>query len=156
MGISHGFRIQDLGITAEGNLKLYLAPNAVVQSKHQSMVQRSIQLIIDWWGDYLESLDHTPFRKDKKSLQPPKLVNNNDLSLEDPSIEEGIDENELEKELGCLLDDDPTPKKSSYNYNDLKSSTQSLSRVGSIQLEKMKKIDQQVKHFRAKLNEKQI
>ena len=69
-------------------MKLYLAPNAVVQPKPNAVVQKSIQLILEWWNNFLDSLDRSPFRKEKKTLQPPKLANNLDLSIDDASLDE--------------------------------------------------------------------
>jgi hypothetical protein len=64
------------------------------------------------------------FKKEKKQLQPPQLLPNNDLEIEEPNIPESIIKKELDDLLAEYKFDKPTKIP-------LKSSTNSLSKVGT-------------------------
>lgn len=101
--------------------------------------------IADWWENC--QAQRNPFRKEKKKgqeLQPPRLSDNGELELDDPSVPEST----IERELGELLEEGDRPKVG------LKESIRSLSNLGSVQLEKIKRIDEEIKGIRERINQK--
>lgn len=84
-GIFYTARLEDIGILADGTIKVYIPPNVVFESAYNPNIHRAIIAIAEWWDS---TLLNSKFKKDKKiiQLQPPRLSDNGDLELDDPSM----------------------------------------------------------------------
>ncbi len=111
----------------DGSIKVYIPPHVVFDSHYNPNIHRAILAIAEWWDS------STKFKKDKKvlQLQPPRLSDNGELELDDPSMKSST----LERELGELLED---AEESTEQATQLKQSTNSycsdVTKLGSMQL----------------------
>jgi hypothetical protein len=152
-GIYYLARLEDVGVHADGTIKVYVPPNVVFGSAYNPSIHRAILDISEWWENCLLVASNSKFKKDKKllQLQPPRLSDNGDLELDEPSMKSST----LERELGELLEDEQDEQQEATQ---LKQSTNSycseITKLGSIQLEKFRRLDEEVKFIRSRLNEK--
>ena len=83
--ISHLIRLNDIGLTKEGNIKVFIPPVAIVDGKSGQVGDKSLEFVCEWWCSMLKSPISNPFKREKKAveLQPPKLMDNCELDLDD-------------------------------------------------------------------------
>lgn len=88
----------------DGSIKVYIPPNTVFESSYNPNVHRAILALAEWWDNTQNQLGLNKFKKDKKiiQLQPPRLSDNGDLEMDDPTMRSST----LERELGELLGDE--------------------------------------------------
>lgn len=87
-GIYYIARIEDLGVSLDGTIKIYIPPNVVFQSTYDQTIHKAIVSISNWW-DVVQRQTVKNFKKNKKviQLQPPRLEDNGDLEFDDPSVQ---------------------------------------------------------------------
>jgi hypothetical protein len=91
-GVSYAPRLEDLGVSGEGQLKVFIPPAAIQQPMPTAHLQRAVAALGEWWewiqGLYGAHRATTPQTKATPVLQPPKLSDNGDLELDDPTLQE--------------------------------------------------------------------
>ncbi len=92
-GVSYAPRLEDLGVSGEGQLKVFIPPAAIQQPMPSAHLQRAVAALGEWW-EWIQGLygahhrPTTPHTKPAPVLQPPKLSDNGDLELDDPTLQE--------------------------------------------------------------------
>ena len=49
LGTSYNIRLNDIGITTEGNIKIFVPPTAIADPQLFNYSEKAIQSIVDWW-----------------------------------------------------------------------------------------------------------
>ena len=49
LGVTHLLRLNDVGITIEGNIKVFVPPTAIADPRPFSKGDKTMQPIVDWW-----------------------------------------------------------------------------------------------------------
>lgn len=72
----------------DGTIKIYIPPLIVFDSSYNPNIHRTIIALADWWENLQNQWCYNKFKKDKTfgQLQPPRLSDNGDLELDDPSM----------------------------------------------------------------------
>jgi hypothetical protein len=89
-GIYRCLRINDIGISSEGNIKVFIPPTAIVEPiAYTPAVEKSLKQVVEWWDTVLVEGEQRQCKSLKKvlQLQPPKLTPLEDLDLDDATLD---------------------------------------------------------------------
>lgn len=67
-GISYAVRFNDIGITADGQIKVYIPPNAIVDPKKNINIAKALEQVLDWWDKCMQLIKDKPFKKEKRGM----------------------------------------------------------------------------------------
>lgn len=165
--IYHAIRLDDIGVTPQAQVKIYLSPLvACGEPSHinnRRTVMASVEKLVGWWetslgsNDLLNPLRHHALPsalapQEEHSLDHSQPISNKSSFIERENSQL-ICENFETEEMRVSNARDSMIKAAPLK-NSINSYRSELSKISSMQLEKMRKIDQEIKFIRERLKEK--
>ena len=58
MNVFYAVKLGDIGITVDGNIKVYIPPQAIIQPKFNQKIEKAFQSILEWWENVQKTINN--------------------------------------------------------------------------------------------------